>query len=50
MVTNKVLHYYDILDQLISDKYTSVEEKEYNDHKSLLRRNEQKNMVNKRKY
>jgi hypothetical protein len=43
MVTKKILHYYDILDSLISNKYKAVEEKEYKAYKSLLRRNEQKN-------
>ena len=41
MVTNKVLHYYDILENLISEKYKGMEEKEYKAYKSLLRRNEE---------
>ena len=43
MVNNKVLHYYDILEKLINNKYKVVEEKEYKAYNSLLRRNEQQN-------
>ena len=45
MTTNKVLHYYDMLENLISEKYKAIDEAEYKAHKSLLRRNEAKDFT-----
>ena len=45
MTTNKVLHYYDMLENVISEKYKAIDEAEYKAHKSLLRRNEAKDFT-----